>query len=43
LTSPDGIKEDADGVSFGGLKTASKAVQEKALQDAFGDKLQSSY
>lgn len=37
------IKEDADGVSFGGLKTASKAVQEKALQDAFGDKLQSSY
>jgi len=37
------LKEDADGVSFAGLKTASKAVQEKALQDAFGDKLQSSY
>lgn len=34
------IKEDADGVSFGGLKIASKAVQEKALNDAFGDKLQ---
>ncbi len=37
------IKEDADGVSFGGLKTASKVVQDKALQHAFGDKLQSNY
>lgn len=37
------IQEDVEGVSIPeiGLKTASKAVQEKALQDVFGDKLQS--
>lgn len=38
LISKGDIKEDSYGVSFWGFTTASKAVQEKALQDAFGDK-----
>lgn len=39
------IKEDTEGVSITevGLKTASRVVQEKALTEAFGDKLKPKY